>query len=207
MDKYLDFSWVGNFVTRDTILGHPLDDVFSFRTAKVVRIQDRLLGGADLVIRTGLAVFVVFVLLMAQKGYVEREPVVGTATFTLDGDFRGVNSSKLEYCSEHPCRYVDAHVLRGGGGADENKGQLFVTTLMSEREQTRACEDDAEICSRNSAFKTEKDGRLISRHVACSLRCGVCWHALASSQTSCGAMGVSRRSGGCVRLSSCVAWC
>ena len=112
-----DFSWVANFITRDTILGHPLDDVFAFRTAKVVRIQDRLLGGADLAIRAGIAVFVVFVLLMGQKGYVEREAVVGTAAFTLDADFHGINMTALKYCQDgDACRFVDEHVVRGGGG-------------------------------------------------------------------------------------------
>jgi len=156
MTNYFDFSWVENFITRDTILGHPLDDVFAFRTAKVVRIQDRLLGGADLAIRLAIGVFVVLVLLMGQKGYVTREGVVGTATFTLDGDFHGLNSSKLEYCQNRACRFIDEHQMRGGGGGDLNKGHLFITTMMSEREQKRRCDDDADTCNRNSAFKTEK---------------------------------------------------
>jgi len=156
MAGFFDFSWVENFITRDTILGHPLDDVFAFRTAKVVRIQDRLLGGVDLAIRIAIAVFVVLVLLMGQKGYVTSEAVVGTATFTLDGDFHGVNSSKLEYCQDHGCRFVDEHQLRGGAGGDLNKAHLFVATRMSEREQKRACDNDADTCNRNSAFETVK---------------------------------------------------
>jgi len=150
------FSWMGSIITRDTILGHPLDDAFAFRTAKIVRIQDRLLGGADLAIRTGIAVFVVLVLLMGQRGYVDKEAVVGTATWTLNGDFHGMNYSKFSYCEDHDCRFVDEHVMRGGGGADVNKGVLFVATAISEREQRRVCEDDADTCNRNSAFKTVK---------------------------------------------------
>ena len=155
MAGYFDFSWVENFVTRDTILGHPLDDVFSFRTPKVVRIQDRLLGGADLVIRLLIAVFVVVVLLIGQQGYVAKESVVGTAAFTLDGDFHGLNMSAMAYCQDgNKCRFVDEHVVRGGGGGDVNKGHLFVATIISEREQKRECDADAEVCNRNSAFKS-----------------------------------------------------
>ena len=36
--------------------------------------------------------------------------------------------------------------MRGGGAGDVNKDHLFVTTLMSEREQKRLCDEDAEVC-------------------------------------------------------------
>jgi hypothetical protein len=150
------FSWMSSIITRDTILGHPLDDVFAFRTAKVVRIQDRLLGGADLAIRMAIAVFVVLILLKDQRGYVQRETVVGTATWTLDGDFHSMNYSKFPYCKDHECRFVDEHSLRGGGSGDWNKGILFVATKISEREQKRVCDDSADTCNRNSAFETVK---------------------------------------------------
>ena len=159
------FSWMSSIITRDTILGHPLDDVFAFRTAKVVRIQDRLLGGADLAIRMAVAIFVVVVLLNKQRGYVQREAVVGTATWTLDGDFHGMNYSKFPYCKDHDCRFVDEHSLRGGGSGDWNKGILFVATKISESEQQRVCEDSADTCNRNSAFKTVKTDRFYAAGV------------------------------------------
>jgi hypothetical protein len=40
--KALGQAWL----TRDTLFGVPIDDIFSFRTPKVVRIQDRTLGAA-----------------------------------------------------------------------------------------------------------------------------------------------------------------
>lgn len=150
------FSWMSSIITRDTILGHPLDDVFAFRTAKIVRVQDRLLGGADLAFRTAIAIFVVLILLMGQQGYVQREAVVGTATWTVDGNFHGMNYSKFPYCQDHDCRFVDEHSVRGGGGGDWNKGILFVATRISEREQKRVCDDSADTCNRNSAFETVK---------------------------------------------------
>lgn len=36
--------------------------------------------------------------------------------------------------------------MRGGGAGDINKDHLFVTTLMSEREQKRQCDEDADVC-------------------------------------------------------------
>lgn len=93
-------EWVDNFITRDTILGHPLDDVFSFRTNKVVRIQDRVLGGIDLAIRIAIWFFVFFFLIQAKRSYTAMEPVSGTALWALTGSFVGVNKTALEYWQE-----------------------------------------------------------------------------------------------------------
>lgn len=39
-------GFMETWLTRDTMFGVPIDDVFSFRTAKIVRVQDRTLGSA-----------------------------------------------------------------------------------------------------------------------------------------------------------------
>ena len=39
-------GFLDSWLTRDTIFGVPIDDVFSFRTTKIVRVQDRTLGFA-----------------------------------------------------------------------------------------------------------------------------------------------------------------
>ena len=39
-------GFLDSWLTRDTIFGVPIDDVFSFRTTKIVRVQDRTLGAA-----------------------------------------------------------------------------------------------------------------------------------------------------------------
>lgn len=53
------------------------------------------------------------------------------------------------------CRFVDEASVKGSGDLMK-AGQLFVATMISEREQKLVCEDNVEVCARKSAFKTEK---------------------------------------------------
>lgn len=87
-------SWIG----RDTVFGVPIDDIFSYRTNKVVRIQDRWVGVADLILRTIIILFTIFVLLIGQRGYLEYESVVGSVSTRISGGVQGVNISTADYC-------------------------------------------------------------------------------------------------------------
>ena len=78
----------------------------------------------------------------------------GTVTADMAGSLRGINASSLEYCKgEFKCRFVDRHVLVR---SDLDQSQIFISTRVTESEQERVCDDDAETCRRSSPFQTTK---------------------------------------------------
>mmetsp|Transcript_39944 Transcript_39944/g.93895 ORF Transcript_39944/g.93895 Transcript_39944/m.93895 type:complete len:465 (-) Transcript_39944:45-1439(-) len=144
-------SWIG----RDTVFGVPIDDIFSYRTNKVVRIQDRWVGVADLILRTIIILFTIFVLLIGQRGYLEYESVVGSVSTRISGGVQGVNISTADYCQgEIGCRLVDKDTVFRSG---PDQKAVLVSTVIHEREQERVCDEDAKVCKHRSPFATIKE--------------------------------------------------
>lgn len=140
------------WITHDTLFGFPLDDVFSYRTVKVVRIQDRVLGFVALLLKLAVAAYIVLYLGFSQHGYLEYEPLSGTTSAELSGSIRGVNMSDLAYCQgDYECRLVDSY---SAVAADPDPDSIFITTFMAEREQKRICAVDAPTCPYSSPFHT-----------------------------------------------------
>eukprot|EP00283_Hemiselmis_rufescens_P008693 CAMPEP_0173424138 /NCGR_PEP_ID=MMETSP1357-20121228/4133_1 /TAXON_ID=77926 /ORGANISM="Hemiselmis rufescens, Strain PCC563" /LENGTH=408 /DNA_ID=CAMNT_0014387313 /DNA_START=30 /DNA_END=1252 /DNA_ORIENTATION=- len=145
-------GWLEDTITRDTIFGIPIDDILSYQTVKVVRIQDRTIGFVSLLGKLAVIMYVTFFLMFGQNGYLQYEPVAGAATGKLLGSLRGINSSKLSYCQAgNLCRFVD---VDSAVAPDPEPNSIFITTFMREHEQKRLCAADANVCDRRSPFKT-----------------------------------------------------
>ena len=85
-------------------------------TTKVVRIQDRALGLTALVLKVVILIFIAGFLFFHETGYLDYEPVVGTATGQLIGSVEGMNVSTLPYCQgETPCRFIDMYTIVAPG--------------------------------------------------------------------------------------------
>eukprot|EP00284_Hemiselmis_tepida_P014055 CAMPEP_0174919942 /NCGR_PEP_ID=MMETSP1355-20121228/3974_1 /TAXON_ID=464990 /ORGANISM="Hemiselmis tepida, Strain CCMP443" /LENGTH=221 /DNA_ID=CAMNT_0016165217 /DNA_START=80 /DNA_END=741 /DNA_ORIENTATION=- len=145
-------GWLDDNITRDTIFGIPFDDLLSYQTVKVVRIQDRTLGFVSLLGKTAVVLYVMCFLMFGQNGYLGYEPVAATASGKLLGSLRGTNTSELPYCQGGSlCRFVDIY---SAVAPDPEAGSIFITTYMREHEQKRLCAADANVCDRRSPFKT-----------------------------------------------------
>ena len=106
--------------TSDTLLGTPVDDLFSYQTVKVVRIQDRWLGLWDVCCQITI-VLIISYMLIHEYGYLEWENVSGTVNTRILGGVQNVNMSLLEYCKEMPCRLVDRYSI-----ASYDEKSLFI---------------------------------------------------------------------------------
>ena len=133
--------------TSDTLLGTPVDDLFSYQTVKVVRIQDRWLGLWDVCCQITI-VLIISYMLIHEYGYLEWENVSGTVNTRILGGVQNVNMSLLEYCKEMPCRLVDRYSI-----ASYDEKSLFIDTFVEEVEQKRQCQEHDPVCPFDSAFQ------------------------------------------------------
>jgi len=140
------------WITRDTIFGLPIDDVFSYKTPKVVRIQDRALGITSLVLKFLAFLFVSANLLLGHKGYLKYEPVTGTIGGQLLGTVQGLNKSTLPYCQNGAsCRLMDMFSIVA---PNPSPASIFISTFMREHRQERVCDEDQDVCELHSPFQT-----------------------------------------------------
>eukprot|EP01061_Rhynchopus_euleeides_P036044 TRINITY_DN60721_c0_g1_i1.p2 TRINITY_DN60721_c0_g1~~TRINITY_DN60721_c0_g1_i1.p2 ORF type:complete len:572 (+),score=229.03 TRINITY_DN60721_c0_g1_i1:82-1716(+) len=116
-----------------------LDNIFAYKTGKVVRIRDRKLGIAKLLITIGIFVYVVIYEAILQQGYLLKETPQGTVMTTLRRPIDAEISPLPTYCSPNtdpvvgedrlPCEWLDEiDVLFPAG---EELGSMFLTTRVS----------------------------------------------------------------------------
>eukprot|EP00282_Hemiselmis_andersenii_P040503 CAMPEP_0172063438 /NCGR_PEP_ID=MMETSP1043-20130122/9572_1 /TAXON_ID=464988 /ORGANISM="Hemiselmis andersenii, Strain CCMP441" /LENGTH=416 /DNA_ID=CAMNT_0012723419 /DNA_START=74 /DNA_END=1321 /DNA_ORIENTATION=+ len=145
-------GWLDDKLTRDTFFGVPIDDLLSYQTVKVVRIQDRSIGFMALLGKCAVLLYVMCFLMFGQNGYLHYEPVAATASGKLLGSLRGLNTSELSYCQGGGmCRFVDIY---SAVAPDPEPNSIFITTYMREHEQKRQCAVGANVCDRRSPFQT-----------------------------------------------------
>jgi len=143
---------LSQWISRDYFLGRPIDDILSYRTCKVVRVQDRLVGLADLVVKTLVIAFVVGILIIKGGGCMEKESISGSVNFVLLGGFHGLNYTGLPYCADLPCRFADVYTVSQSNMHDK---YILVATLIQERSQIRRCPESADVCDHDSPFKAQ----------------------------------------------------
>lgn len=143
---------LSHWISRDYFLGRPIDDILSYRTTKIVRVQDRLVGLADILIKTLVIAFVVAVLLIKYGGFLEKEPISGSVNFVLLGGFHGLNYTDLPYCAEFPCKFADVYTISQSNLHDRF---ILIATMIQERSQTRRCSETDDVCDHDSPFKAQ----------------------------------------------------
>eukprot|EP01059_Diplonema_ambulator_P010177 TRINITY_DN20180_c0_g1_i1.p1 TRINITY_DN20180_c0_g1~~TRINITY_DN20180_c0_g1_i1.p1 ORF type:complete len:536 (+),score=193.84 TRINITY_DN20180_c0_g1_i1:46-1608(+) len=118
-----------------------LDDVFAYRTPKVVKIRDRRLGCARILIMLAVFVYIVVYEVIINKGYLLKEQPTGFITTSLR---RGSTSSTLpSYCRDGadgnningtlPCIWLDETDTLVPPGEEFS---MFISTRITVVDQT-----------------------------------------------------------------------
>jgi hypothetical protein len=131
----------------DALIGAPVDDLFSYQTVKVVRIQDRWLGLWDISCKL-VVMLIVGYMIIHDYGYLEWEAVTGTVSTRILGGVKTVNTSKMDYCKNKTCRLIDRFTI-----ATYDDTSIFIDTHIEEIEQKRQCQAHDPTCPFESAFE------------------------------------------------------
>lgn len=124
------------------------DRLFSYYTKQEVNVLDRGLGITQYIVMLSIAAYVVGVVFIADRGYLEREAAHGVIVTHVSGDAVGRSSG-----SKTGSRYFSADELTYPG---LERGNVFVATKITVEEQTRGvCEDWSMRC--HSADDCSKD--------------------------------------------------
>ena len=114
-----------------------LDDVLAYKTSKTVRIRDRRLGFAKLMITIAIFVYVVIFEAIIRQGYLKREVPQGAVMTNLRrhssapylSDYCSSTTDPVQGEDKLPCEWLDEIDTLYPPG--EELGSLFITTRIS----------------------------------------------------------------------------
>lgn len=133
------------------------DEVFSYRTAKVVRVRDRRVGLLRIFLLLPIVAYIVGFVVIWNKGYLKHEEPQGTLELGLVTPDKMIMLDSHDYCSQssgstsmevanrttdtgiiiqRPCKMLDAADLVA---SPDSLNSIMVATRITQSEQTPGC--------------------------------------------------------------------
>ena len=128
-----------------------LDSLLGFHTHKVVRINDRWLGGVYYICLVCVLLYIVGYSVLYNRQYLSKDDIVGSTSVLLKNPPNFSGMAQRPYCgADHvPCRIWDEHDVRY---PNQDSDVLLLTSKVTTCEQHLLCNSSSTDCDLSSPY-------------------------------------------------------
>lgn len=121
---------------------HDPDEVFSYKSFKMVCIRDRYLGLFHHLLQFGILIYIIVYVIFVSRGFLEKQPAIGLVRIgVIDKGTGNSDPATAGLCATSNCIYPPVDQIADGSGPN-----MFITTRVNETAYFSNCSRTSPAC-------------------------------------------------------------